>query len=130
MTSGALALRRLVILGIAVLVFLAGCGGGSYQSMNNQSPNPTPTITSVSPNASLAGGAAFTLTISGTNFVAGSMVTFGGSAPATTFVNSTQLTAAIPAASVVSPGTLAVTVTNPAPGGGTSIAANFTIAIS
>ncbi len=129
MTSGALAIRRLVISGIASLVILAGCGGGSNQSMNNQSPNPTPTITSVSPNGAVVGGA-FTLTINGTNFVAASMVTFGGSAPATTFVNSTELTAAIPAASVVSTGTLAVTVTNPAPGGGVSNSVNFNIAIS
>ncbi len=55
------------------------------------------------------------------------MVNFGGSALATTFVNSTQLTAAIPAASIASTGTQAVTVTNPAPGGGTSKAINFTI---
>ena len=130
MTSGALPIiRRLVISGFASLVFLAGCGGGSYQSMNNQAPNPTPTISSVSPNGAVVGGA-FTLTISGTNFVAASMVNFGGSAPATTFVNSTQLTAAIPAASVVSVGTLAVTVTNPAPGGGTSNSVNFIIATS
>jgi len=54
-------------------------------------------------------------------------VNFGGSAPATTFVNSTQLTAAIPAASIASTGTPAVTVTNPAPGGGNSKAINFTI---
>ena len=130
MTRGTLAIRRLVISGIASLVFLAGCGGGSNQSMNNQPPNPTPTITSVSPNGAVVGGAAFTLTINGTNFVAASMVTFGGSAPATTFVNSTQLTAAIPAASIASTGTLAVTVTNPAPGGGTSNSVNFNIAIS
>jgi YVTN family beta-propeller protein len=55
------------------------------------------------------------------------MVNFGGSALATTFVNSTQLTAAIPAASIASTGTPAVTVTNPAPDGGTSKAINFTI---
>jgi hypothetical protein len=55
------------------------------------------------------------------------VVNFGGSAPATTFVNSTQLTAAIPAASIASTGAVAVTVTNPAPGGGTSKASNFTI---
>ncbi len=45
----------------------------------------------------------------------------------TTFVNSTQLTAAIPASSIASTGTLAVTVTNPAPGGGTSNPTNFTV---
>ncbi len=118
--------RRLVTLGIVSLVFLAGCGGGS-KSGGNQPPPPTPTITTISPNSAAAGGAAFTLTINGTNFVAGSMVNFGGSAPATTFISSTQLTAAIPATSIASTGTIAVTVTNPAPGGGTSSAMNFTI---
>ena len=127
MKSEAVASSTLITLGIACLVFLTGCRGGSYQSMSNQSPNLTPTITAISPNTTVAGGVAFTLTISGTNFVAASMVNFGGSAPATTFVNSTQLTAAIPAASVASAGTVAVTVTNPAPGGGTSIAMNFSI---
>jgi YVTN family beta-propeller protein len=55
------------------------------------------------------------------------MVNFGGSAPPTTFVNSKQLTAAIPAASIASTGTLAVTVINPAPGGGTSNPLSFTV---
>jgi YVTN family beta-propeller protein len=55
------------------------------------------------------------------------MVNFGGAAPATTFVNSTQLTAAIPASSIASTGTPAVTVTNPASAGGTSNAMDFTV---
>jgi hypothetical protein len=97
---------------------LANCGGSSSKEQMPP-PNQTPTITSISPNTAVAGGAAFTLTINGTNFVAASMVNFGGSAPATTFVNSTQLTAAIPASSIASTGRPAVTVTNPAPDGGT-----------
>ncbi len=123
--------RRLVILGIVSLVFLAGCGGGTSQSLDNQPPPPaptsTPTIILISPNSVVAGGAAFTLTINGTNFVAASTANFGGAAPTTTFVNSTQLTAAIPASSIASTGTLAVTVTNPAPGGGTSNPMNFAV---
>ena len=115
----AVRVRKLVLGATVSLLFVAGCGGGTSQSL--------PTVATISPNSSLAGSAAFTLTINGTNFVAASMVNFGGSAPATTFVNSTQLTATIPAASVVSPGTLAVTVTNPAPDGGTSNPVNFTI---
>lgn len=74
------------------------------------------------------GGAVFTLTITGTNFVPTSVVNFGGTAPTTTFVSATQLTVAIPAAAVASVGTAAVTVTNPAPGAGTSNVVNFTIA--
>ena len=112
-----------VALFIVALIGVWGCGGGTSQSVNNQSP--TPTITTVSPNSAVAGGAAFTLTINGTNFVAASIVTFGGLASATTFVNSTQLTAAIPAASIASSGSPAVIVTNS--GGGTSNAINFTI---
>jgi len=121
---------RTIALLIVALIGVWGCGGGTSQSVNDQSPPPTPTITTISPNSAVAGGAAFTLTINGTNFVASSMVKFGGSAPATTFVNSTQLTAAIPAASIASTGTPAVTVTNPAPGGGTSNAINFTVTSS
>jgi DNA-binding beta-propeller fold protein YncE len=133
MKSKALTMRRLVILGIVSLVFLAGCGGGTTQSLNSQPPrpsvsNPTPTITTISPNSAGAGGAAFTLTINGTNFVAASMVNFGGTPRTTTFVSATQLAAAIPAAAIASAGPATVTVTNPAPGGGTSNAVNFTIA--
>jgi 6-phosphogluconolactonase len=118
---------RILLLGIVSLVFLAGCGGGTIQSLDNQPPAPIPTITTISPDSAVAGGAAFTLTITGTNFVTGSLVNFGGAAPTTTFVKSTQLTAAIPAAAIASMGMVAVTVTNPAPGGGTSNPVNFTI---
>ena len=131
MKSEAVLVRKLAVGGIVSLLLLAGCGGGtSPSSINQPTPsgsNTTPTITTISPNNTVAGSAAFTLTINGTNFVAASVVNFGGSALATTFVNSTQLTATIPAASVASTGTSAVTVTNPAPGGGTSNAINFTI---
>jgi YVTN family beta-propeller protein len=108
---------------------LARCGGSGSNGQTPPPPpqNPTPTITSISPNSAVAGGAAFTLTINGTNFIASSMVNFGGAAAPATFVNSMQLTAAILASSIVSSGTPAVTVTNPAPGGGASNAINFTV---
>ena len=102
---------------------LASCGGSGSQTAQNQNP----TITSISPTTAAAGGAAFTLTVTGTNFVAASVVNFGGSAVATTFVSSTQLTAAIPAASIASASILGVTVTNPASDGGTSSASNFSV---
>lgn len=125
MNSQAALMRVLVILGIMGLLFLAGCVEGTSRSLNNQPPPAAPTITTISPNTTVAGG--FTLTINGTNFVATSMVIFGGATRTTTFVSAAQLTAAIPAAAIASAGTAAVTVTNPAPGGGASNAVNFTI---
>lgn len=83
---------------------------------------------SISPSVAVAGGAAFTLTVNGTNFVNNSTVNWNGSARATTFVSATQLTAAIPATDIAAAGTAAVTVVTPAPGGGTSNPQTFTIA--
>jgi unsaturated chondroitin disaccharide hydrolase len=89
-------------------------------------PNSAPTIWSVSP-TNVAAGAGFTLNVSGANFVATSVINFAGRPEPTTFVSSTRLIAAIPASDVPSGGTPAVTVSNPAPGGGESVAVNFTI---
>ncbi|MBS1811226.1 MAG: hypothetical protein JST84_23890 [Acidobacteria bacterium] len=96
-------------------------------TVNQASANPAPTLTSLNPNAVTVGSAAFTLTVNGTNFSAASVVNWNGNARTTTFVNTTQLQAAITAADVASTGTANVTVTNPAPGGGTSDTLNFSI---
>lgn len=124
MNSKAVLMRTPLILEIASLLFLAGCGGSTSPPFNRP-PNPTPTITTISPNSAVAGSAPFTLTINGTNFVAASLVNFGGTAPTTTFVSATQLTAAIPAAAIASSGAVGVTVTNG--GAQTSNALNFTV---
>jgi len=114
------------IFGIGSLLFLAGCGGGTASTAGGG--NPVPTITTISPSSAVVGTAAgFTLTVNGMNFLATSMVNFGGTTPTTTFVSSTQLTAAIPAAAIASAGTVAVIVTNPAPGGGSSNMMSFAI---
>ena len=116
----------LAVLGIVGLLCLTGCGGGSTSTATNQ-PNPTPTVASISPNNAVSGGPTFVLTINGSNFIAASTVSFGGMVATTTFVSSTQLTAAIPSAAIASAGAAMVTVTNPAPGGGTSNSVSFTI---
>src|ERR1700756_1675847 len=117
-------MAALVLIAVITGSWIYGCGyAGSTVSPNGY--NSPPTVSAISPNTALAGGAAFTLTITGTNFVANSIINFGGAAPATPFVSSTQLTAAIPAASIASSGTLTVSVTNPGPSGGASNAVNF-----
>src|SRR5215469_8239409 len=117
---------------IAVATLIAGamtgCGaGGTTRAGNQVSTIPAPTIFTTSPTSNLAGSSAFTLSVIGANFLSSSVVYFGGTAVATTFVNSTQLTAAIPAPAVASVGIATVTVTNPGTGGGTSNGASFAI---
>jgi uncharacterized protein (TIGR03437 family) len=93
----------------------------------NGSQNPVPTLTSLSPNSRPVNGGAFTLTVTGTNFVQGSQVRWNGQSRQTTFINSTQLTAQIPGTDLASSGPAQVTVFNPEPGGGTSNALPFTV---
>ncbi len=105
-------------------------GGGTSSALSftiSSQPNPTPTLTSLSPNSIAAGSQAFDLTVTGTNFVPGSVVNWNGSPRVTTFVNDTQLTAQITFTDVATQGAASVTVVNPAPGGGASSALTFTI---
>ena len=105
---------------------LAGCGGGGG-TPPPPSANPVPTLTSISPTSATAGGVAFTLTANGSNFISSSVVRWGGANRTTTFVSSTQLTAAIPASSIANGGTANVTVFNPTPGGGSTTPLTFTV---
>jgi IPT/TIG domain len=90
-----------------------------------QAQAPVPVLTALSPSSAVAGGAAFTLTASGGNFVAGSAVRWNGSALATTFVSATELRATIPASALASVTTISVTVLNP--DGGLSNSAAFAV---
>jgi hypothetical protein len=84
--------------------------------------NATPVLSNVSP-ATLTSGA-YTLTLTGSKFVSGAQVLFGGAAISTTFVSATQLTAKGTAPSA---GIFAVTVSNPNPGSSTSAGINVTV---
>ena len=87
--------------------------------------SPAPALSSISPLGAQAGGAAFPLTVSGSNFVPGSAVqwrdTAGAVTPlATTFNSVTTLTAEVPAGLVANAQTAEISVVTPAPGGGAS----------
>jgi hypothetical protein len=111
----------------AFLCLLAGCGGGSGKSSPTPTDNPLPTITSLSPGSGNAGATAQVLTINGTNFLSTSTVSYNSVVHTATFVSSTQLTISLSASDQATGGNYAVTVTNPAPGGGASDAVNFTV---
>ena len=108
---------------------LVGCGSGGYSSPSPPPANPTPSLAtgSLNPSSTLAGGAAFTLTVTGTNFVSTSTVQWNGNARTTMYASSTSLQATIAAADIAAVGTAMVSVATPAPGGGTSSALTFTI---
>src|SRR5207244_5428843 len=55
--------------------------------------NPVPVLASIAPASKLTGDDAFTLTVTGTNFVNGAVLRLNSSDRATTFVDATQLTA-------------------------------------
>ena len=90
-------------------------------------PNPVPSITSLSPSSATAGDPTLTLTVSGSNFITGSVVQWNGSNRPTTYGSGTQLTAVISQTDLTTAGSANVTVVNPAPGGGTSAPATFTV---
>jgi hypothetical protein len=90
------------------------------QFLGVSSPNPAPTITSLSPACVTAGSPGINVEVIGSGFVSGSVVLWNGSARTTQFVSSTALGVALTAADVSGIGTGSVTVFNPAPGGGTS----------
>ncbi len=86
---------------------------------------PAPTLTQISP-AAVPINTAATITFSGTGFTSNSTVALNGVNVPTTYVSSTSLTAAVPAGSLALPGNENVTVTTPAPGGGTTAALTLT----
>jgi pro-kumamolisin-like protein/MBG domain-containing protein len=81
----------------------------------------------LSPGSATAGGAGFTLTVSGANFTSKSVVLWNGSERTTKYVSSTQLTATILAADIAKDGTSLVTVAKPSPSAGTSSALPFVV---
>ncbi|MGE0129856.1 MAG: hypothetical protein AB7U82_17380 [Blastocatellales bacterium] len=102
-------------------------GGGPSTGLTFTVNNPTPVITTLSPNAATAGSGDVAITVNGTGFVSTSKVRFNGADLATNFISATQLTATIPSGSLTTVGVANITVFNPVPGGGTSSAVSFAI---
>jgi hypothetical protein len=114
----------LFLLVFGPLTYLLGCSGSSNPTPSTPAA-AAPAIVSVSPTSVTAGGAAFTLTVTGSGFVSGSAVQWNGSARTTTFASATQISAAILASDVATAGTGLVVVANP--DGQKSAAASFTV---
>jgi hypothetical protein len=104
----------------AILLFTSSIANGSNF-------NATPIANTLAPASTPAGGADFTLTVSGSNFVPGSTMEWNGSPRLTTMVSATQLTATIYASDIATMGSAQVVVVNPGNGGGFSAVLPFSI---
>ncbi|CAG0928327.1 serine protease [Thermoflexales bacterium] len=103
------------------------CGSGIVNAANAVAVLPR--ITSLSPASKLYNTGGFTLTVTGANFTAGSVINWNGSARTTVFVSSTQLRATIPASDVnhVTAGVVTVTTPHPTYGSLTARARSFLV---
>jgi len=113
------------------------CGAPTTQVVLVQSPtllltasktvNPPPVTHSSSP-ATVAHGSGNTLmTVRGSGFVPGSVVNWNNKAFSAKYVSENEMTVYVPKAAIAAPGTAAVVVKNPTPGGGKSNALSVTI---
>jgi hypothetical protein len=108
---------------VVTATMFTGAGGSEFSRDVAVTPL-VPTLTGLSPFSTTEGP--LTLTVGGTNFVQGAVVSVNGTPLATAFISGTQLTAAIPAG-LLEEGTASVTVANPAPGGGMSNALSLAV---
>ena len=99
----------LAVLAIALVITALSCG----------TCPPAPSVASISPSSATAGSSQFLLTVNGNDFRSYSLVVWNGSFQVTSFVNSHQLVAVVPAAEIAQPGTALVLVFNPPEGGTT-----------
>ena len=82
-------------------------------------------ISGLDPSTACAGDVSFLLTVTGSDFLGGSQITWDGVAQPTNFVDGSTLTALIPGALLAAPGDRAVRVVSP--GGGETRGRNFRI---
>ncbi len=89
--------------------------------------NPAPVITSASETTELTGTSSAVITFTGTGFNPSTVIDVNGSVRATTYINATEVSAALPSTDFQATGTLAITAVNPTPGGGTSAAISVSV---
>jgi len=97
------------------------CDVGAYEF------GAVPTLSSIGPTSAQALGPAFTLTLTGTKFIPGTLALWNGSPRPTTYVNSTVLTASIPASDLATVGSVTVKVQYGAAADGDSGTRTFTV---
>ena len=122
---------------LTLIALTTACGYSSKPAA--PAAGTMPAIAQLNPDNATAGAAAFTLTVTGTNFGSKAVVNWNGVAQTsnTTFISGTEVTVAVPASAIMAAGTVQVTVTNPGTpgtgmygGGGTAAATSSPVAFT
>jgi len=95
--------------------------------IDNMALTLNPSITKITPNIVEQGDKGFKMTISGSNYVYGSVVKINGVAKSTNYVSATELTADIPSSDLLKTGEFDVVINSPILGGKTSNAEKFSV---
>ena len=95
--------------------------------IDNMALTLNPKITAITPSTVDQGEKGFKMTVTGSNFVYGSVVKLNGVAKATNYVSATELIADIPASDILKTGEYDVDIYSPIMGGKTSNAEKFTV---
>lgn len=107
-----------------IVVQASGTSNAVTFSIGASGTTSSPVIGSLNTGLAFAGGADFTLTITGDKFTSDALVLFGGIPLTPTFVTSTQVVVSVPSSLIAVPGTPSVTVAQLS---GTSNASRFAI---
>ena len=97
---------------IILTLLCLGCGYKSPMAASQQ-PGAVPAVMQLVPDTANSGDPGFTLTVNGNAFNPDAVINVNGKRQTTTFMTANQLTTTIPGSAIATPGTLAVTVTNP-----------------
>jgi hypothetical protein len=98
-----------------------------FMSAPSQAPCTLPTLTTLVPSTTCAGGPGLNLALRGTGFVNGATGRVSGALRTTTFDATTQVTMAVRAADIVQPGVASIDLLGAAPAGGLTAGLPFTI---
>jgi len=118
---------------VPIRVVTSSPGGGTSAALTFTVSYPDPSLTSVSPETVSQGTSGQFLTLTGSNFAPGDSVIYNGVSGAlypTTYVDSTTLTTAIPAAVTNSVQTVSIAVSAPTTYGGGGVSNAISLSIS
>ncbi len=119
------AMRSRYAVAVGMVVVFAVCASAVAQT------NAVPFVSqALNPASTVPGSKTFMLTVNGSGFASTALVNWNGATRLTEVISSRQLKATISASDVAAAKTASITVTNPAPGGGTSNTVFFPVSES